>query len=423
MSTMRTTPDPAILGAALHGTVPAPVGRRVGASLIDSGLTILIEVVAFGLANGAGASPVLIVTVAILGWGFVQWRLHATSGQTIGKRAVAIRTLAVPGGDVPGWGRTFGRYLLLAVAAVIPAGSLLVVLSVFWDGDRLLRGWHDKAAGVFLIDLRAGRDPVAPEIGAMVVPTPQPPAPVRPWAETPLAAPVDAHPGPGAAFPDPVTPSVVRVAPASTPAPPALGGPQPSAQSSLSAGSGAGIISAVPGLSAPGQSAPAGLGAAPPPPPPPPAAFVARPFGPAGGVPFSPPPAPPNAADDDDDDAELTMMSPAAAAPVAAVRLVFDTGDLLPVAGRGRIGRDPVVGGEPVSHLVPLADSSRSVSKTHLEFVLGDGGLWVCDLHSTNGSSIERAGVRTPMQPGEWVRAESGTVVHLGSRTFRVEAQ
>jgi hypothetical protein len=145
--------------------------------------------------------------------------------------------------------------------------------------------------------------------------------------------------------------------------------------------------------------------------------FSPVPSPPPVALPFSPLPAPPV-----DDDAEMTVMSLDATAPVTEVRVVFDTGAVLPVTGRGRIGRDPVGGDEPLSHLVPLADTTKSVSKTHLEFALGDGGLWVCDLHSTNGSSIEHSGRRTALPAGEWVCAAPGAVVHLGSRTFQVEA-
>ncbi|HEY8722190.1 RDD family protein [Pengzhenrongella sp.] len=430
MSIVTTTPDPTILGAALNGTVPAPVGRRIGASLIDTALAILVEAAAFGLAYAGNTDPYLIVAIALLVLGFVQWRLHATTGQTIGKRAVGARTLAVPGCTLPGWGRTLGRYLLLALASFIPLGGLLFVISLFWDKDRLLRGWHDKAANVFLIDIRAGRDPLAPGVGAAVTASTH--SQVLAPAGPSVAPPVVARVQPVAMLPDPVAPSTVGVAPVAAPAsPPALPlpvGPVPPApptptvsrrheplSAPSSAGASTGIISAVPGLSAPTRPT-----AAPPPPPPSPARSDPRPSTPVGAVPFSPLPAPPK-----DDDAEMTVMSLDSAAPVTEVRLVFDTGDALPVTGRGRIGRDPVAGNEPVSHLVPLADSTKSVSKTHLEFVLGDGGLWVCDLHSTNGSSIERTGARTgartALQAGEWVLAETGSVVHLGSRTFRVE--
>lgn len=466
MSVVTTTPDPTILGPALSGTVPAPVGRRIGAALIDGGLMLAVQLFAYVIATYVvwwGAFPLwsqlyrLVSTVAgytvaslllggggitgllVLAWGLVQWRLHATTGQTIGKRAVGIRTLAVPGGTAPGWGRTFGRYALIAIANLFCFAGLLVVLSVFWDPSRLLRGWHDKAANVFLVDIRSGRDPLAlrsgntlaepsvqstvtpsvpmsaPQAAALPAPVTTPPnppvppaAPLQPVAEVGLPSPASARP----AVPPPAH-SVSPTPVSPTPVPPTPVPPAPVSSGTVS--SGAGIISAVPGV-------PTAAGAVPPPPPPPPPAppvapLGARPVVPVTAGPFSPMPAPPV----DDDDAELTVASLSVTPSVSEVRLVFDTGAVLPVTGRGRIGRDPVAGEEPVTHLVPLPDTTKSVSKTHLEFVLADGGLWVCDLHSTNGSSIERAGARTALAAGEWVRAETGAVVHVGSRTFRVE--
>lgn len=462
MSVVTTTPDPTILGPAFSGAVPAPVGRRIGAALIDGVLMLAVQLFAYVIATyvvWGAAFPLwsqmyrLISTVAgytvasllfggsgitgllVLAWGVVQWRLHATTGQTIGKRAVGIRTLAVPGGTAPGWGRTLGRYSLVAVANVFCFAGLLFVFSVFWDPDRLLRGWHDKAANVFLVDIRSGRDPLALRSGNAVA---------EPSARPQVAPSASVSASNGAALPAPVTAPAAPLAPSAPPQPvadvrlpsPASARPvappparsvppapaPPAPVSSGTASSGAGIISAVPGVSTGDGAVPSSSPPPPPPPPPPPAPPVAlpeaRPVVPVTAGPFSPMPAPPV----DDDDAELTVASLAVTPSVREVRLVFDTGAVLPVGGRGRIGRDPVEGEEPVAHLVPLPDTTKSVSKTHLEFVLADGGLWVCDLHSTNGSSIERAGARTALVAGEWALAEVGAVVHVGSRTFRVEA-
>ncbi|MBU4215185.1 MAG: RDD family protein [Actinobacteria bacterium] len=467
MSVATTAPDPTILGPALSGTVPAPVGRRIGASLIDGALLLAVELVGFlvfryvlwGFALPAWfavyrlvssilgywvAETVLgqngFIAILVLVWGFAQWRLHATTGQTLGKRAVGIRTLAVPTGGAPGWGRTLGRYLLFGLSSLLCGiGQFLFALSVFWDSDRLLRAWHDKAANVFLIDTRNGRDPLAPGVDAVSTQvSPQAPegapvatpvaARVQPAAVLPAPIAAPAVPGaasaalptaarPAEAVAPPVDPSAAAPAWAAAPLPPVPAPPVPAppVRDVGAPAPGTGIISSVPGLPAVGRPF------LPPPPPPPPPPVQApsdvRPSAPPAVLPFSPLPAPPA----DDDDAEMTVMSVDPVAQVVQVRLVFDTGDVLPVTGRGRIGRDPVVGDEPLSHLVPLADTTKSVSKTHLEFALGEGGLWVRDLHSTNGSSIEHSGARTPLPAGEWVRADPGAVVHLGSRTFRVE--
>jgi pSer/pThr/pTyr-binding forkhead associated (FHA) protein len=88
------------------------------------------------------------------------------------------------------------------------------------------------------------------------------------------------------------------------------------------------------------------------------------------------------------------------------------------VRGRGLIGRAPAAACAGVEQLVALADDSRSVSRTHLEFGIGESGLWVRDCGSTNGSHIEVNGQRKPIDVP--LAAPSGSVIHLGARRVRV---
>ena len=105
-------------------------------------------------------------------------------------------------------------------------------------------------------------------------------------------------------------------------------------------------------------------------------------------------------------------------------RLEFDDGSLVIVAGAGLIGREPAAGvGEIDEQLVVLADDTLSVSRTHLEFGVGDSGLlWISDRASMNGSQIEVNGHLTPIEPGRQVPTPAGCTVHLGSRRFAVRA-
>jgi len=81
--------------------------------------------------------------------------------------------------------------------------------------------------------------------------------------------------------------------------------------------------------------------------------------------------------------------------------LELDDGSFLVARGRGLIGREPVSpDGEQPTHLVSMTDPARSMSRTHLEFGVGNAGLWVRDCHSTNGSDIEFDGRVTPLEPG-----------------------
>ena len=108
-------------------------------------------------------------------------------------------------------------------------------------------------------------------------------------------------------------------------------------------------------------------------------------------------------------------------ARLAQFRLEFDDGSSLTVRGRGLIGRDPAASaGEKVEHLVALADDTLSLSRTHLEFGIGESGLWVRDCASTNGSEVEVNERRTGIEPGLQVAAPSGCTIHMGARQVKV---
>ena len=102
--------------------------------------------------------------------------------------------------------------------------------------------------------------------------------------------------------------------------------------------------------------------------------------------------------------------------------LEFDDGSSLDVRGRGVIGREPKAPtGAQFRHVVALADPTLTLSRTHLEFGVGDSGLWVRDCASTNGSQLEISGNRTQLQPKVAVLAPNGCTIHVGGRRVRVQ--
>jgi predicted component of type VI protein secretion system len=105
--------------------------------------------------------------------------------------------------------------------------------------------------------------------------------------------------------------------------------------------------------------------------------------------------------------------------------LRFDTGDRVDVVGRGVIGRNPAAPtDENLAHLVPISDSGRTVSKSHLDFGVEDGRLWVMDRGSTNGTAVvdPHGGERT-LEPGAKTPVEAGSTVRFGDRSFTVESE
>ncbi len=103
--------------------------------------------------------------------------------------------------------------------------------------------------------------------------------------------------------------------------------------------------------------------------------------------------------------------------------LEFDDGSFIVVRGHGLIGRDPTApAGEKPAHMVTLADSTCSISRTHLEFWIGNSGLWIRDRHSTNGSEVEVYGRRTRIKPGMAVSVPPTSTIHVGGQRIRVRA-
>lgn len=107
-----------------------------------------------------------------------------------------------------------------------------------------------------------------------------------------------------------------------------------------------------------------------------------------------------------------------------AVEFVWDGGSRVSISGRVLVGRDPVPGpGEEIDHLLPVGTDSVGVSKTHLEFHVGDGSgvgeVTVTDRHSTNGVRVLRPdGTAEGCRPGVPMVVEVGDVVHFGGRSL-----
>ncbi|MGY4645494.1 RDD family protein [Cellulomonas sp. URHB0016] len=124
-------------------------------------------------------------------------------------------------------------------------------------------------------------------------------------------------------------------------------------------------------------------------------------------------------------DLEHTRLRPGGPAPASApdgLRLVFDTGERLEVAGDGLVGRRPTAE-EGVDHVVAIDDPERSISKVHLAFgPVPDGGLWVMDRGSTNGTVLVGPdGSRVVLPAGARVGAPVGSTIRFGQRSVRVE--
>jgi len=107
----------------------------------------------------------------------------------------------------------------------------------------------------------------------------------------------------------------------------------------------------------------------------------------------------------------------------ASFILRFSTGERIVVSGTGLIGRRPIAQpGEQPEQLVSVADTGRSVSKTHLEFGIEAGDLWISDRYSANGTSIiQRSGEVRRCEPGRRYRVTRGAAVEIGDQRIDVD--
>jgi hypothetical protein len=106
----------------------ARAGRRIGALVIDWGLSVLLSV-AFFHYDAFATLGIFALTQVVF--------LTLVSG-SVGQVAFRLRVVPVAGGWIGVW-RPLVRTLLLCV--VVPA--------LIWDRDQ--RGLHDKAAGTVLV--------------------------------------------------------------------------------------------------------------------------------------------------------------------------------------------------------------------------------------------------------------------------------
>ena len=95
----------------------------------------------------------------------------------------------------------------------------------------------------------------------------------------------------------------------------------------------------------------------------------------------------------------------------------FSTGQRYALTAPTLIGRNPHPGeNEEHFNTVVIADSLRSVSKTHLLIAADAAGPYVMDRNSTNGTVVTLAdGQQIICGPGQKVRFGLGTTIVFGS--------
>ncbi|WP_103062137.1 RDD family protein [Actinomyces qiguomingii] len=372
-------------------TVPATVRARMIAAIIDliggvaAGLIIAVLFWAFGgagwfLAVLSGAAIVLAVRELLL----------ARTGWTLGGKIAGVRLLSARTGRAPGI-ELFLHADLTFICVVPTLGIGAIVLMRTVARDPRGRGWHDRLTGIEVVSVRPVSEP-----------QPSRPSPTR-----------DPRPGPFSdgrlsftASGSPITEVGNTVDTTSTTSP---------AMNAKSA-----IIDSVPWSAVPTpldsttDDAPSAPQAA---------AVVADTGVYENHQPRAAEPAP-ERGDTRSRRRRRSTSHRKSDSDATGVRLVpADGGSPILLTTPAVLGRDPQnISDYPDATRVALPDVSRSISKTHAAVAPVPGGLWVTDLHSTNGTRVtQKDGIRQTAQPDVPVPAPVGSVLILGRASYRIE--
>ena len=433
MSELRITPvqvpvsqaigvDPAHLAAAQQGSVqrglpqpsvgysaPATGGALVTAYLID--LACLVAITA--LSWWFYPSIAIAVIVALETW-IVGTLIRAHSGRTPGAFAMQVAAISMApiatdagpeAGHAPGLARQSAHSLIMLLLHLSIIGP-----AVTWVIARDGQTWVDRVCGMGNLDVRAGRtDAGAPAYSQQLSPSFAEAsagvgaAPAQLQGMDPAAlAPAHQWAGPRVTSPEVPTsdPAALSVPPAGVPAAdlPAPS-PMPEAPSQ--------VLSEMP---APMPTLQAAQTPAAPKVPTPPRHSSASTMPRVPQVPT--PQATPATS------APASVPAFAQAAPLA---IIVDDGQRIEVNAPIVLGRAPEQTPSD-ARAVAIADSTRSLSRTHLRVAPADGdAMWVEDTFSANGTRLQAPdGTTQPLPRGERVKVSLGTVLLLGERKLSV---
>ena len=411
---------------------PTPTPRSYAAAASGGALAAayLIDVVCFAVLTALAwwvypSLPVVVIVACEL-W-IIATFIRARSGRTPGAFAMqiaAISTQPTPTergmefDRAPGLGRQSAHSFIMLLLHATVVGPVIT-----WAIARDGQTWVDRVCGMGNLDIRASRSGASEAVFASrqtsaseAVPgSVAAPSPAHQWAgpsASPEAAPGSvAAPSPAPMAPPTTAPVQVAppVAPVAAPDPLVMSAPAPTgapveAPIAAPAPTGAPVSMTAPAVSAPVQQ----------PVPPAGPAVPAR----HGGA--SATPKVPQAPTQHASAPQQSMPGPSfASAPTLAI--IVDDGQRIEVNAQIVLGRAPEQ--TPAdAQAIAIADSTRSLSRTHLRVAPADGeALWIEDTFSANGTRLQAPdGSTQPLPRGQRVKVPVGTVLLLGERRLSV---
>ena len=403
-------------------SAPASGGALAAAYLIDMVCFAALTALAWWVYPSL---PVVVIVACEL-W-IIATFIRARSGRTPGAFAMqiaAISTQPTPTergmefDRAPGLGRQSAHSFIMLLLHATVVGPV-VTWAIARDGQT----WVDRVCGMGNLDIRASRSGASEAVFASrqtsaseAVPgSVAAPSPAHQWAgpsASPEAAPGSvAAPSPAPMAPPTTAPVQVAppVAPVAAPDPVVMSAPAPTgapveAPIAAPAPTGAPVSMTAPAVSAPVQQ-----------PVPPAGPAVPARHGGASAMPKVPQaPAPQASAPQ-----QAAPRPSFASAPTLAI--IVDDGQRIEVNAQIVLGRAPEQ--TPAdAQAIAIADSTRSLSRTHLRVAPADGeALWIEDTFSANGTRLQAPdGSTQPLPRGQRVKVPVGTVLLLGERRLSV---
>lgn len=403
-------------------SAPASGGALAAAYLIDMVCFAALTALAWWVYPSL---PVVVIVACEL-W-IIATFIRARSGRTPGAFAMQIAAIStqptptergVEFDRAPGLGRQSAHSFIMLLLHATVVGPVIT-----WAIARDGQTWVDRVCGMGNLDIRASRSSASEAVFAArqtsaseAVPgSVAAPSPAHQWAgpsASPEAAPGSvAAPSPAPMAPPTTAPVQVAppVAPVAAPDPVVMSAPAPTgapveAPIAAPAPTGAPVSMAAPAVSAPVQQ-----------PVPPAGPVVPARHGGASAMPKVPQAPTPQASAPQ----QAAPRPSFASAPTLAI--IVDDGQRIEVNAQIVLGRAPEQ--TPAdAQAIAIADSTRSLSRTHLRVAPADGeALWIEDTFSANGTRLQAPdGSTQPLPRGQRVKIPVGTVLLLGERRLSV---
>ena len=403
-------------------SAPASGGALAAAYLIDMVCFAALTALAWWVYPSL---PVVVIVACEL-W-IIATFIRARSGRTPGAFAMQIAAIStqptptergVEFDRAPGLGRQSAHSFIMLLLHATVVGPV-VTWAIARDGQT----WVDRVCGMGNLDIRASRSGASEAVFAArqtsaseAVPgSVAAPSPAHQWAG-PSASPEAAPSSVAAPSPAPMAPPTTApvqaappVAPVAAPDPVVMSAPAPTgapveAPIAAPAPTGAPVSTAAPAVSAPVQQ-----------PVPPAGPAVPARHGGASAMPKVPQAPTPQASAPQ----QAAPRPSFASAPTLAI--IVDDGQRIEVNAQIVLGRAPEQ--TPAdAQAIAIADSTRSLSRTHLRVAPADGeALWIEDTFSANGTRLQAPdGSTQPLPRGQRVKVPVGTVLLLGERRLSV---